>query len=599
MSWKMNLINQVNQVVPSFTDIFDEETFYLTAFLFVIGSFLVAFKSCIEHFVSFKDVIVQAPTGSGKTLAYVLPVLEILLKEKPEWKKSEIGAVILVPSQELAVQVEKVFSYFLNVTKLRTVIFSGKKNVKKDVKKFCKDGGNIIIATPGRLETLLNLNSENGDFNLKVQFKMVEVFVLDEADRLLELGFSKSLTKIMSHLPKTRRTGLFSATIPKNMAELIKIGMRNPMLIVIDGHKLLLSEEAMLEKPMENDQQTMSTPHGLKIYYSIVAPEAKLAVLRKFLLDHLNEKILIFFSTCRCVDYFGEFLKKIFKKKTKILTIHGKKQNGRQRIFNQFLKMKSGILVATDLMTRGIDVADIDWVVQFDPPRQASWFIHRCGRTARVERSGNALILLMPNEESYPEFLKKNQSVNLSELSLPCSTEDCDKMLEVLRERALSSREILEAGTKAFVSYIQSYCKHDCYIVCSLKSYAENLSLDVVNVAHCYGLLKLPRMPELAGRDLSQFKRSSVNTSTIAYKDSKKEEKRLQLMEQRRKSNDNKQNSRQAKATGKGAKRKQKISGHQYTAEEVGEIEDDYKMVKKLKTGKISREDFDQHFASD
>ncbi|KRZ27062.1 ATP-dependent RNA helicase DDX55, partial [Trichinella pseudospiralis] len=556
-------------------------------------------KSCIEHFVSFKDVIVQAPTGSGKTLAYVLPVLEILLKEKPEWKKSEIGAVILVPSQELAVQVEKVFSYFLNVTKLRTVIFSGKKNVKKDVKKFCKDGGNIIIATPGRLETLLNLNSENGDFNLKVQFKMVEVFVLDEADRLLELGFSKSLTKIMSHLPKTRRTGLFSATIPKNMAELIKIGMRNPMLIVIDGHKLLLSEEAMLEKPMENDQQTMSTPHGLKIYYSIVAPEAKLAVLRKFLLDHLNEKILIFFSTCRCVDYFGEFLKKIFKKKTKILTIHGKKQNGRQRIFNQFLKMKSGILVATDLMTRGIDVADIDWVVQFDPPRQASWFIHRCGRTARVERSGNALILLMPNEESYPEFLKKNQSVNLSELSLPCSTEDCDKMLEVLRERALSSREILEAGTKAFVSYIQSYCKHDCYIVCSLKSYAENLSLDVVNVAHCYGLLKLPRMPELAGRDLSQFKRSSVNTSTIAYKDSKKEEKRLQLMEQRRKSNDNKQNSRQAKATGKGAKRKQKISGHQYTAEEVGEIEDDYKMVKKLKTGKISREDFDQHFASD
>ncbi|KRZ27061.1 ATP-dependent RNA helicase DDX55, partial [Trichinella pseudospiralis] len=538
-------------------------------------------KSCIEHFVSFKDVIVQAPTGSGKTLAYVLPVLEILLKEKPEWKKSEIGAVILVPSQELAVQVEKVFSYFLNVTKLRTVIFSGKKNVKKDVKKFCKDGGNIIIATPGRLETLLNLNSENGDFNLKVQFKMVEVFVLDEADRLLELGFSKSLTKIMSHLPKTRRTGLFSATIPKNMAELIKIGMRNPMLIVIDGHKLLLSEEAMLEKPMENDQQTMSTPHGLKIYYSIVAPEAKLAVLRKFLLDHLNEKILIFFSTCRCVDYFGEFLKKIFKKKTKILTIHGKKQNGRQRIFNQFLKMKSGILVATDLMTRGIDVADIDWVVQFDPPRQASWFIHRCGRTARVERSGNALILLMPNEESYPEFLKKNQSVNLSELSLPCSTEDCDKMLEVLRERALSSREILEAGTKAFVSYIQSY------------------SLDVVNVAHCYGLLKLPRMPELAGRDLSQFKRSSVNTSTIAYKDSKKEEKRLQLMEQRRKSNDNKQNSRQAKATGKGAKRKQKISGHQYTAEEVGEIEDDYKMVKKLKTGKISREDFDQHFASD
>ncbi|OUC39526.1 DEAD/DEAH box helicase [Trichinella nativa] len=592
MSWKMNLINQVNQVVPSFTDIFDEETFYLTAFLFVIGSFLVAFKSCIAQFVSFKDVIVQAPTGSGKTLAYVLPVLEILLKAKPEWKKSEIGAVILVPSQELAVQVEKVFSYFLNVTKLKSVVFSGKRNVKKDVKN-----GNIIIATPGRLETLLNLNSENGDFNLKVQFKMVEVFVLDEADRLLELGFSKSMTEIMSHLPKTRRTGLFSATIPENMEELIKIGMRNPVKIVISGNEQLFSKKTVMKKQtVENDLQAMSTPRGLSIYYSIVAAEAKLAVLRKFLLDHLKEKILIFFSTCRCVDYFGEFLKKIFKRKTEVLTIHGKKQNGRQRIFHKFLKMKSGILVATDLMTRGIDIVDIDWVVQFDPPRQASWFVHRCGRTARVGRSGKALILLMPNEESYPEYLKKNQSVTLSELSLPCTTEDCDKMLEVLRERALRSREILEAGTRAFVSYIQSYCKHDCYIVCSLKD------MDVVNVAHCYGLLRLPRMPELSGRDLSRFKRSSVDTSTIAYKDSKKEEKRLQLVEQRRRtSNDNnKQNTAgQAKTNGKGAKRKQKFSGHQYTVEEVGEIEDDYKMVKKLKTGKISREDFDQHFASD
>ncbi|XP_003376930.1 ATP-dependent RNA helicase DDX55 [Trichinella spiralis] len=568
-------------------------------------------KSCIAQFVSFKDVIVQAPTGSGKTLAYVLPVLEILLKAKPEWKKSEvrgehnqrtmnfriIGAVILVPSQELAVQVEKVFSYFLNVTKLKSVVFSGKRNVKKDVKKFCKGGGNIIIATPGRLETLLNLNSENGDFNLKVQFKMVEVFVLDEADRLLELGFSKSMTEIMSHLPKTRRTGLFSATIPEKMEELIKIGMRNPVKIVISGNEQLFSKKTVMKKQaVENDLQTMSTPRGLSIYYSIVAAEAKLAVLRKFLLDHLKEKILIFFSTCRCVDYFGEFLKKIFKRKTEVLTIHGKKQNGRQRIFHQFLKMKSGILVATDLMTRGIDIVDIDWVVQFDPPRQASWFVHRCGRTARVGRSGKALILLMPNEESYPEYLKKNQSVSLSELSLPCTTEDCDKMLEVLRERALRSREILEAGTRAFVSYIQSYCKHDCYIVCSLKA------MDVVNVAHCYGLLRLPRMPELSGRDLSRFKRSSVDTSTIAYKDSKKEEKRLQLMEQRRRtSNDNnKQNTAvQAKTNGKGAKRKQKLSGHQYTVEEVGEIEDDYKMVKKLKTGKISREDFDQYFASD
>ncbi|KRX49036.1 ATP-dependent RNA helicase DDX55 [Trichinella murrelli] len=568
-------------------------------------------KSCIAQFVSFKDVIVQAPTGSGKTLAYVLPVLEILLKAKPEWKKSEvrdehnqrtmniriIGAVILVPSQELAVQVEKVFSYFLNVTKLKSVVFSGKRNVKKDVKKFCKGGGNIIIATPGRLETLLNLNSENGDFNLKVQFKMIEVFVLDEADRLLELGFSKSMTEIMSHLPKTRRTGLFSATIPEKMEELIKIGMRNPVKIVISGNEQLFSKKTVMKKQtVENDLQTVSTPRGLSIYYSIVAAEAKLAVLRKFLLDHLKEKILIFFSTCRCVDYFGEFLKKIFKRKTEVLTIHGKKQNGRQRIFHQFLKMKSGILVATDLMTRGIDIVDIDWVVQFDPPRQASWFVHRCGRTARVGRSGKALILLMPNEESYPEYLKKNQSVTLSELSLPCTTEDCDKMLEVLRERALRSREILEAGTRAFVSYIQSYCKHDCYIVCSLKD------MDVVNVAHCYGLLRLPRMPELSGRDLSRFKRSSVDTSTIAYKDSKKEEKRLQLVEQRRRtSNDNnKQNTAgQAKTNGKGAKRKQKFSGHQYTVEEVGEIEDDYKMVKKLKTGKISREDFDQHFASD
>ncbi|CDW53679.1 ATP dependent RNA helicase DDX55 [Trichuris trichiura] len=601
-SWKVNLIRRINEAVPKFTDIFDEDTFYLTAFLVVIGSFM---KRCIAEFLSRKDVIVQAPTGSGKTLSYALPVIEILMKAKKKWKKDEIGAVVLVPSRELAGQVKAVFEAFLSVAPLRVILFVGGRKVRKDVVKFKIDGqegrpvgdlllsftffrGNIVIATPGRLQLLTD--RKEMDLDLKACMRSLEVLILDEADRLLDLGFSTSLSSIMDNLPKTRRTGLFSATMPERMEELVKAGMRNPSRIVVGGEEQLLSSSGQPEKAFRDQPPSETVPFSLKMYYAVVPAQAKFLALVKFLKKHKTNKILVFFNTCRCVDYFGSYLEKTFKNSTSVLLLHGKKQHQRQKLFDHFQSLSEGMLITTDVMTRGVDIADIDWVVQFDPPRQSNWFVHRCGRTARLGKPGNALILLMPNEEGYADFLTKSLNVKLRRLNIQCPEELCLKMRDKLRARAANSREILELGTKAFVGYIQAYLLRDCHIVCDFKE------LDVVNLAYCFGLLRFPVMRELRARDTSGFVRSSVNTSSIPYSNPKSEEQRQSIRQERGNVSKKCRTNRQKTDLNKSKKRHGRSV---IDARDLAELDNDYRLLKRLKKKKITKKEFDEQFAPD
>ncbi|KHJ46548.1 DEAD/DEAH box helicase [Trichuris suis] len=602
-SWKVNLIRRINEAVPKFTDIFDEDTFYLTAFLVVIGSFV---KRCIAEFLARKDVIVQAPTGSGKTLSYALPVIEILMKAKREWKKDEIGAVVLVPSRELAGQVKAVFEAFLSVAPLRVILFVGGRKVRKDVVKFKIDGqecgpvgdlllsipfsrGNIVIATPGRLQLLTD--RKELDLDLKTCMRSLEVLILDEADRLLDLGFSTSLSSIMDNLPKTRRTGLFSATMPERMEELVKAGMRNPIRIVVGGEeRLLCSSNGQPEEAVRDQLPSETVPFSLKMFYAVVPAQAKFVALTKFLKKHKTEKVLVFFNTCRCVDYFGTYLEKIFKNATSVLLLHGKKQHQRQKLFDHFQSLSEGMLITTDVMTRGVDIADIDWVVQFDPPRKSNWFVHRCGRTARLGKPGKALILLMPNEEGYADFLTKSLNVTLRRLNIRCPEEVCLKMRDKLRARAANSREILELGTKAFVGYIQAYLLRDCRIVCNFKE------LDVVNLAYCFGLLRFPVMRELRARNISDFVRSSVNTSSIPYSNPKSEEQRQSVRQQRRSVSKKRRTNRQRTDVNKPRKRRNRSS---IDARDLAELDNDYRLLKRLKRKKITKKEFDEQFAPD
>ena len=213
----------------------------------------------IPLFCTNKDVAVQACTGSGKTLAFLIPTLEILLRRDEPLTTHQIGAIIISPTRELASQIFHVLSTFhLRVPSLTSLLLVGGVDVQEDTEKYRADGGHIIVATPGRLEdTLVRCK----DF----QTKHVEVLVLDEADRLLDMGFEKSINNILTRLPKQRRTGLFSATQTSQVKELMRAGLRNPAIIEVkveDKH---------------GRAQTQSIPTTLNNYYVLLAPDEKMA----------------------------------------------------------------------------------------------------------------------------------------------------------------------------------------------------------------------------------------------------------------------------------------------------------------------------------
>lgn len=230
---------------------------------------------------------------------------------------------------------------------------------------------------------------------------MQEFLVLDEADRLLDLGFKTTLNTIFSYLPRQRRTGLFSATQTNDVTDLIRAGLRNPVLVSI------------------KEKSTISTPEKLENYYTFVQPEEKFIALLAFIKAKIaeNAKIMIFFPTCACVEYWLEVLPTFLKKHT-ILGLHGKMKNKRKQIINQFRNQSSAILLCTDVLARGLDFPEIDWVLQWDPPSNAASFVHRVGRTARQGHEGKALLFLLKSEDAYINFLKINQKVELIEMQL-------------------------------------------------------------------------------------------------------------------------------------------------------------------------------------
>ncbi|CAF0972776.1 unnamed protein product, partial [Didymodactylos carnosus] len=316
----------------------------------------------IPLFLQHKDVCVEAVTGSGKTLAFVIPILELLLK-LPEIKKSHIYSLIISPTRELASQTYEIiedFIQFIHNEHLTCIqMIAGCKH-EIDVESFRKNGGTICITTPGRFEELLKIN-QNG-FNLSQSLKTLEMLVLDEADRLLDLGFLMSLNTIFASLPKQRRTGLFSATQTDELEKLVRAGLRNPVRITVK---------------QKGNAANQRTPSTLTNFYMICDPAEKLNQLYHFIHMHKSLKMMIFFSTCACVQYFSKILETLLDKQTVVYSIHRKLRNKRSNIIEQFRSVKeSGILLCTDIMARGIDLPDVDWVIQFDAPTQVTQFVH-------------------------------------------------------------------------------------------------------------------------------------------------------------------------------------------------------------------------------
>ncbi|VDK46995.1 unnamed protein product [Cylicostephanus goldi] len=310
-------------------------------------------------------------------------------------------------------------------------------------------------------------------------------------------------------------------------------------------------------------------------------------------------------------------------------------------------------MLSTDVMSRGIDIQDIDWVLQFEIPKLSSWFVHRSGRTARCGRDGNALLVITPQQTAYIDYLRKHEQVELKQLSVPTSNASkAEQLREKIAKILCSDREVMEAGSRAFVSHIESYVKHDCNIVCGLKGmstfvivrsllvflvyvrapfkryfsiwFSGNIiilcsDLDVAGLAHAYGLLRLPKMRELSGRkDLDNFKRSDVDTSTIKYANpalekkrnevlnplfrtimAEKHEKRLKAMKEfmAKKSANKAKEGKLVKKGGKAQNGKTKDSKplkrkiEQNAAEEKDDLENDMKLMKKIKKGRLSKKE--------
>lgn len=304
--------------------------------------------------MNYKDVAAEAVTGSGKTLGFVIPILEILLRREKQdpWKSTEVGAIIISPTRELAAQTNTVLAAFtksLNFTQKLLIGGADGTGVEQDVNWIKKNGAHIIIATPGRL---LELFERKCNLNLCGRVKSLEILVLDEADSLLQ--YTSKINTILQYLPTQRRTALFSATQKKEIQDLIRAGLRNPVLVRI------------------REKSTTSTPVRLQNYYMIVEPELKLAKLLAFIAKRGIEKAMIFFPTCACVEYWSEVMPDLLPSDMKCMALHGKMKSGRFKVLEQFKQQKKAILLCTDVLARGVDIPEMNWVLQWEPPSNAA-----------------------------------------------------------------------------------------------------------------------------------------------------------------------------------------------------------------------------------
>jgi ATP-dependent RNA helicase RhlE len=325
-----------------------------------------------------KDLLGSAQTGTGKTAAFAVPILQILSEEREPGrpKKRNIKALIVTPTRELAVQISESFSIYGKNTGLKnTVVYGGVSQYTQTGK--LRKGVDILIATPGRLLDLVNQNYIN--------LSHIELLVLDEADRMLDMGFINDVKKIISMLPEKRQTLFFSATMP---AEIVKLSRT----ILTDPVKVEITPQIKTVEAIKQGVYFVSRPN------------------KKNLLKHIlkNENVssaLVFTRTKHGADSITKFLNDA---KIQADSIHGNKsQNARQRALNNFKLKRTRVLVATDIAARGIDIEKLSHVFNFDIPDYSENYIHRIGRTGRAGLDGTALSFCDSEEKYYLSEINK------------------------------------------------------------------------------------------------------------------------------------------------------------------------------------------------
>ncbi|EST08766.1 DNA/RNA helicase, DEAD/DEAH box type, N-terminal [Kalmanozyma brasiliensis GHG001] len=374
-----------------------------------------------------KDVLGAARTGSGKTLAFLIPVLELLFRKK--WGPSDgLGGLIISPTRELAIQIFEVLRKVGPYHTFSAGLVIGGKDVKQEKDRLSRM--NILVATPGRL-------LQHMDQTLGFDTSNLQVLVLDEADRILDMGFSRTLNAIVENLPRDRQTMLFSATQTKRVKDLARLSLQDPEYVAV--------------REPENEG---STPRGLEQHYMLVELEKKLDLLYSFIRTHTKCKALVFMSSCRQVQFAHETFCKL-RPGVSLMALHGKqKQAKRLQIFTQFTKTQHALLFATDIAARGLDFPAVDWVIQLDVPEDVDTYIHRVGRTARYTAKGNSLLFVLPSEEK--GILEALATKNIPIGRIKPKESKTQSIQNQLQAFAFQEPQIKHLAQKAFVSYVRS-----------------------------------------------------------------------------------------------------------------------------------------------
>ncbi|CDO55618.1 similar to Saccharomyces cerevisiae YJL033W HCA4 Putative nucleolar DEAD box RNA helicase [Geotrichum candidum] len=405
-----------------------------------------------------KDILGAARTGSGKTLAFLVPVLEVLHRKK--WTQLDgLGALIISPTRELAIQIFEVLRKIGRPHGFSAGLVMGGKDVKTEAERLGKL--NILIGTPGRILQHMDQTAEFDASNL-------QVLILDEADRILDMGFKKELDAIVENLPMERQTWLFSATQTKTVSDLARLSLKNPEYISVD------------------EESATSTPKSLEQFYITTPLPDKLSTLYSFIKTHLKAKVLVFFSSSKQVRYVYETFRTM-QPGTTLIQLHGKqKQAARIDAVSKFSTSRHCCLFATDVVARGIDFPTVDWVVQVDAPEDAATYIHRVGRTARFGKNGTALLFLTPKEE--PGMVNNLESRKIPIKKLTIRENKRKQIQDKLQALCFKNPELKFLAHKAFQSYTKSiYLQKD-------KSVFNVDDLPLEEFAASLGLMGAPKI---------------------------------------------------------------------------------------------------------
>ncbi len=330
-----------------------------------------------------KDVIGQAQTGTGKTAAFGVPMVERL-----NYENKRVQGLVLAPTRELAVQVAENIRLFAKYTKLKVLAIYGGEPIHRQIRAL-KNGVHIVVGTPGRLIDLIN----RGALNLH----SIEIAVLDEADRMLDMGFIEDIEYILRRTPNNRQTALFSATIDETVLKVCNRYMKNPEEILVSKDEIALTQ--------------------MKQYYILVNPHGKFETLCNILEENQICRAIIFCKTRRGTSAITE---KLRRQGYNAQALHaGFTQAQRDRVTNAFRDGRLDLLIATDVAARGLDIEGITHIINFDVPLEAPVYFHRIGRTARMGSEGTAITLVSHGELTYFNNIKALTKTTIDEIDIP------------------------------------------------------------------------------------------------------------------------------------------------------------------------------------